>query len=175
MTKLKVNGAIHYVGVWFDLLNTWSVIFNFTYTVIDCSSHVRCKRGHFLGERINGTWHGLTGLLSRGEADLAAHAFIYYHSDWDEVADYLFPLYESELSIMVHSDGQEAVERRLSLNQHNKWRTWLLIVAFGSIVLIAQRISAVLRIRTLLHLHIADTLLMIGYRKFIAQCKTPQN
>lgn len=173
--------AIRYQGALFYFLDAWKDVANISYRVIECSDHEHCKIGHPLGQQdANGTWGGLISFLVRGQADIVAYDWVYV-TNRDEAADYLYPWFDTGLSILVPIDEEAEIKHRLSLDQfgfRKFWRSWLAMLAYMLILyaigLFAVAVGALSADQVdNLNLRFCDIFCLINYRKFIAQSKTP--
>lgn len=157
-------------GPFFAFLETWSLIFNYTVSVLLCDSYEPCQRGHFVGERVNRSWGGLMSFIDRGDADLVAYAFA-PDPNRSQIIDLLYPLYETGLSLLVPSHLHSDVERRMSLDMNLKWSSWGLILAFQTAFMALTWCCCKLGWETDLSLGYIESVLLLFYRKFIAQRK----
>lgn len=174
-----INGKKYYRGIIFSFLDTWKAKLNCSYRVIECDYHDTCKQGHHMGQirdELNGTWGGLLSLLIRREADIVSYDWP-YNSQRDQVADFLYPLYEKELGIIVPVDESEKAKHRLSMDQFGFcqfWSTWLVICGYLLSVYLIVRLAANFSFKPRamsLNLRLADVLCLILYRKYIGQTK----
>ena len=103
VTEYNVSTRItSYSGLAIDILNHVTAKYGITY-------EIKLEKNHTFGVKLdNGSWNGMIGMVSRGEADMAANDFGMTY-DRAKVVDFSAPFSSDELTLVLQTPQMKPV------------------------------------------------------------------